>query len=75
MASLLKKGGDNLLNGVILGAVAGVLIASSNLSFIQAIVTPVMSAVERYVTWAGTYKEELVFGLIGALVGYFLDRV
>jgi hypothetical protein len=76
MANLFKKGGDNLLNGIGLGVAFGALVATSNISWIQSTVNSIMSAIPvTYISWAGDYAKMAVFGGIGALVGYFLDRM
>ena len=64
---------DNIWNGVILGAVIGVLIASSEISFITSIVDFVMKVIpEQYATL--TYMKYIVFGVVGGIVGAIVDR-
>lgn len=71
---LLKRGSDGLTNGLVFGAIMGVLFASSNISFISNIVTQVMNFIpSQYISWAGAYASYAVFGVLGLLVGWIID--
>lgn len=82
MGNLFKKGSDNLLNGIILGGVIGVLIAVGDfsgvswLSWITGIRDSVMNALatQTWLDWAKSFRAVVVFGVIGAVFGYLLDR-
>lgn len=70
---ILRRGPDNLTNGLILGAIFGLLIASSNISWIQSIVTAVVDAIP--VEYHFQYVSYVVWGFLGMLAGYIVDRV
>ncbi len=73
MGNLWKKGSDNILNGTILGALLGVLLASSNISFLHTAVMWVTNLIpSQYHFFAGF--EYLVWGVIGAIAGHIIDR-
>jgi hypothetical protein len=72
--SLTKRGSDNLLNGAIVGAIMGVLLASSSFSWAQSIVTAVTGWIpSTWTSWAGTSANYVVFGLLGGIIGYVMD--
>lgn len=75
MAGLLKHGSDSQINGILLGAVTGVLVASSNISFVKSIVDMVMSVVPTSWNITGSMFpfSYLVFGVLGLVVGWFID--
>jgi len=69
----LRKGSDDLKNGLVLGAIIGILIASSSISWIQSIVTSVTNLIPA--EYQFEYAKYVVWGLLGLLAGYIIDRV
>lgn len=63
---------DKLLNGSILGAIVGILIVSSSISWIQSFVTTITNLIPA--DYQFQYISYVVFGVIGLLVGYLLDK-
>ncbi len=70
--TLFKHSGDNLFNGLIIGIVTGLLVASSNISFIHTVVEFVTNLVPAQYHFQ--YIEYAVFALIFGILGYILDR-
>lgn len=72
--AFLKSGRDTYIDGMILGAVAGILIAGSGIPAVQGFVTQIMGMIpQNWISWAGTFQKEAVFGIIGAVAGYIID--
>lgn len=76
MASIFRRGigkaSDNLLNGTVLGVVIGLLIASSNIAWIQSIVSTIVNLIPSQYHFDNI--SYVVIGSIGAIVGYLVDR-
>lgn len=64
---------DKLWNGVVLGAIVGILIAGSSWEWLSSIVTKVIEILPT--GWQTmSYIKEIVFGIAGALVGLVIDK-
>ena len=72
MTNFMKRGSDGLLNGLSLGLCFGILLASSDISWIQSIVTAVVNIIP--VEYHYQYIDYTTFGLLGMGIGYFIDR-
>jgi len=71
---IFKRGPDNLIFGTVLGIAVGALIATSNIIWIQNIVTAIMNWIPaEWLSWAGSYASIVVFSLIGGIIGYIVD--
>ena len=85
--ALIKHGGDNLIDGLILGALAGILIAvgdfsgTSWLSWVTSIRDSIWNAIAPagvnpgWLNWAETNAKVIFFGGIGVILGWIIDRV
>ena len=63
---------DKVKNGVFLGTIFGLLVASSSITWIQSIVTAIVNIIpEEYHV---SYIKYLVFAFIGSIVGYATDK-
>ncbi len=63
---------DKTRNGSFLGVLFGLLIASSNISWIQSIVTWAVDLIP--VAYHFEYISYVLFGILGLIVGYGIDR-
>ena len=74
--ALLRRGADDLKNGLVLGAIIGLLIADSSTLWIQTIVTTITELMPMSIQDAVSMKwlPYVVFGVLGSLIGYFVDR-
>ena len=63
---------DKLKNGTALGAIFGLLVASSGVSWIQSIVDTIIDVVPE--DYQFKYIGYVVFGALGALAGYIIDK-
>ena len=63
---------DKVHNGAFLGMLFGLLLASSNITWINSIVTYVVDFIP--VSYTFSYIEYVVWGLIGLLAGYIVDK-
>ena len=67
-----KRMGDNLLNGTVLGVLFGFLVASSNLLWIQSIITSIVNIIP--VTYHFQYMEYFIMAGLFGIIGYLIDR-
>lgn len=64
---------DRVRNGTYLGIVFGLLVASSDITWIQSIVTSIVGTLpENY--QSVKFIDYVLFGLIGGGLGYFVDK-
>jgi len=63
---------DKVRNGVFLGLIFGLLLASSVIPWINSIVMFVINKIPT--TYHFQYIEYVVWGLIGSLLGYIIDK-
>lgn len=64
---------DSLINGAVLGLIIGVLIASSNISWISSIVDTIIGFLSEDFQ-SLTYVRYFVIGIIGLGAGIIVDR-
>lgn len=63
---------DKMWNGMLIGTLLGVLVASSSISFIQSIVSTVNGIIP--LAYQFQYSSYVIFGLLGFILGWIIDK-
>ena len=64
---------DKMWNGALIGAIMGFLIANTSISFIQSIITSITNLIPT--AYQFQYISSILFAIIGALIGWYCDKV